>query len=201
MASDEKNRRVNGFIKLSRRLTDWEWYDDPNVLTVWIHCLLSANWKDNRYHGTVIPRGSFITSYARFAQECGLAVTTVRRCFEKLQSTGEISLHVTRRGTYIKVLNYAVFQDSGTTGWHTDDIAVDTTTATTADTLLNNSKNIRKERIKKNTKKKNFFPGKGKEELPEYYTANPIRDPNPIPATPEEIAAVREQLKKGKPKQ
>lgn len=195
MTGDEKNRRTNGFIKLSRRLTDWEWYDDPNVLTVWIHCLLSANWKDNRYHGEVIPRGSFITSYARFAQECGLSVGTVRRCFEKLKSTGEINLQVTHRGTRVKVLNYAVFQDSAGTGWHADDIAVDTTTDITTDTLL---KNIRKKELKKNTKKKNSFSKKVREELPEYYTADPIRDPDPVPATPQEIEETRKLLQQGK---
>ena len=198
MTGDEKNRRTNGFIKLSRRLIDWEWYDDPNVLTVWIHCLLSANWKDNRYHGEVIPRGSFVTSYARFAQECGLSVGTVRRCFDKLKSTGEIDLQVTHRGTRIKVHKYAVFQDSAATGWHTGEHADDTADDITTDTLLNNSKNIRKERIKKNTKKKNFFPGKVREELPEYYTADPIRDPDPIPATPEEIEQTRKKLQRGK---
>ena len=169
---------------------------------VWIHCLLSANWKDNRYHGEVIPRGTFVTSYSRFAQECGLAITTVRRCFDKLQSTGEITLQVTHRGTRVKVLNYAVFQDSAGTGWHADDtadaISGDTTTAISTDTLIKNSKNIRKERIKKNTKKKNFFSKRVREELPEYYTSDPIRDPDPVPATPEEIEETRKLLQQGK---
>ena len=195
MTGDEKSKRTNGYIKLSRRLTDWEWYDDPNVLSVWIHCLLSANWRDNRYHGEVIPRGSFVTSYARFAQECGLSVTTVRRCFDKLKSTGEIDLQVTHRGTRVKVHKYAVFQDSAGTGWHTGDTAVDTTADITTDTLL---KNIRKKELKKNTKKKISFPGKVREELPEYYTSDPIRDPDPVPATPQEIEETRKLLQQGK---
>ena len=193
MKNDGENRpNGSGFIKLSRSLTEWEWYDDPNVLVVWVHCLMSACWKDYRYRGEIIPRGSFITSYAKFAQECGLAVTTVRRCFDKLKSTGEITLQVTHRGTRVNVRRYAVYQSSGGTGWH----AGDTTGDTTADTL---EKNIRSKEVKKNTKKK-FFSRNRSEALPEYYNAEPIRNPNPEPATPEEVEALRKKLQKGKEK-
>jgi hypothetical protein len=36
------------------------------------------------------------------------------------------------------------------------------------------------------------------EELPAYYNAEPIRDPDPIPATPQEIEETRKKLQRGK---
>jgi DNA-binding transcriptional regulator YhcF (GntR family) len=197
MKNDGENRRNGtGFIKLSRRLLEWEWIDDPSVLVVWIHCLLAANWKDYRYHGEVIPRGSFLTSSRSFAERCNLSERTVRRCFEKLEKSGEIERQVTHRGTLVKVRNYAAFQDSENGERRT---AVRTPVLTPVLTADQQEKNIRSKEVKKNTKKK-FFSHNRSEALPEYYSAEPIRNPNPEPATPEEVEALRKQLQKGKEK-
>ena len=260
MNDEEKNGPRNGFIKLSRRLTEWEWADDPSMLAVWVHCLLSANWKDYRYHGQTIPRGSFITSYKAFADRCGLSVSTVRRCFEKLQSTGEIDRQVTHRGTLIKVRKYAVFQDSENlsphagehlgehsgeqTGEHTGEqqekkrrskerknnrervekektAPQDQNEQSTAHTLENiisfvdsEGLNIDPDRFFMYYERKNWqgvtdWKARAKawnrrerkktvEELPAYYNAEPIRDPDPIPATPQEIEETRKKLQRGK---
>jgi DNA-binding transcriptional regulator YhcF (GntR family) len=193
MKNDGENRRNGtGFIKLSRRLLEWEWIDDPSVLVVWIHCLLAANWKDYRYHGEVIPRGSFLTSSRSFAERCNLSERTVRRCFEKLEKSGEIERQVTHRGTLVKVRNYAAFQDSENGERRT---AVRTPVLTPVLTADQQEKNIRSKEVKKNTKKK-FFSRNRSEALPEYYNAEPIRKPNPEPATPEEVEALRKQLQR-----
>jgi DNA-binding transcriptional regulator YhcF (GntR family) len=193
MKNDGENRRNGtGFIKLSRRLLEWEWIDDPSVLVVWIHCLLAANWKDYRYHGEVIPRGSFLTSSRSFAERCNLSERTVRRCFEKLEKSGEIERQVTHRGTLVKVRNYAAFQDSENGERRT---AVRTPVLTPVLTADQQEKNIRNKEVKKNTKKK-FFSSHRSEALPEYYNAEPIRNPNPEPATPEEVEALRKQLQR-----
>lgn len=101
----------NGFIKLHRTFLRWEWNDSPSMVTVFIHCLLLANWKEARWHGRIIERGSFITSYSKLAATCGVSVLTCRKCLAKLTETGEISMLVNRSGILIKVHNYAVFQD------------------------------------------------------------------------------------------
>lgn len=259
MNDEEKSGPRNGFIKLSRRLTEWEWADDPSMLAVWVHCLLSANWKDYRYHGQTIPRGSFITSYKAFADRCGLSVSTVRRCFEKLQSTGEIDRQVTHRGTLIKVRKYAVFQDSENisphAGEHLGEHSGEQTGEHTGEQLekkrrskerKNNRERVEKEKTETQTEPAPVPPSRSEivsfcssqglaidpdkffsyytrknwqgvtdwkarakawsrrerkktvEELPAYYNAEPIRDPNPQPATPEQIEQVRKQIQRGK---
>lgn len=195
MKNGEENKpNGSGFIKLSRRLLEWEWIDDPSMVAVWVHVLLAANWKDYRYHGETIPRGSFLTSYKAFADRCGLSVSTVRRCFDKLESTGEIDRQVTHRGTRVNVRRYAVYQGSDYPTRHAGE---QTPEQTGEQTPEQQEKNIRNKEVKKNTKKK--FSRKVREELPAYYTAEPIRDPEPIPATPEEVEQIRKQLQRGKP--
>ena len=36
----------NGWIKIHRKLLEWEWADDPNMVALWIHLLLNANLTD-----------------------------------------------------------------------------------------------------------------------------------------------------------
>lgn len=36
---------IEGFIKISRKILDWEWYTDINTKTLFLHCLLKANFR------------------------------------------------------------------------------------------------------------------------------------------------------------
>ena len=101
----------NGYVKLHRSLLKWEWIDVPGMLTVFVVCLLMANWKDERYHGENIERGSFVTSVQKFSKICGLSEPYVRKCLKRLNETGEIEVKTSNRGTRIKVHNYALYQD------------------------------------------------------------------------------------------
>lgn len=100
-----------GYIKLYRSMLDWEWYKDTNVKVVFLHCLLKANYKDIKYKGKVIPRGSFITGLQILANETNLSMRQVRLALDKLKMTNEITTETTNKGTHIFVVNYAKFQD------------------------------------------------------------------------------------------
>ena len=45
---------MDGHIKLFRKFLDWGWYQDINTKVL----LLKANWKDGKFMGTTVPRGS-----------------------------------------------------------------------------------------------------------------------------------------------
>ena len=103
----------NGFIKLYRSLLKWEWIDNPNVLSVFIHCLLLANWEDKKWHGKVIERGEFITSIEKLSTYTGLSIQQTRTALNKLNESGEL-VTKTQRGrkyTIIRVCNYDNYQE------------------------------------------------------------------------------------------
>lgn len=104
-----------GFITIYRRLLEWEWYGDINVKTLFLHCLLKANWKDKNWQGKVIPRGSFVTSTAQLAMETKLTVREIRTSLTKLFSTGELTKVATSKYTIINVVNYGLYQCSNDT--------------------------------------------------------------------------------------
>ena len=99
-----------GYVKIYRRLKDWEWYSDANTARVYLHILLSANHKDSRHCGEVIKRGSFFTSYECLAGELRLSVKSIRTALKHLKDTGEIEVKTARRGTVITVIKWEIYQ-------------------------------------------------------------------------------------------
>lgn len=101
-----------GYIKLDRKLLNWEWADDPNTIALWIHILLQANWEDRSWHGQTFERGSFPTSVAKLAKGTGLSIQQTRTCLDRLKSTNEITIRATNKGTKIIVEKWEEYQCS-----------------------------------------------------------------------------------------
>lgn len=101
---------MGGHIKLDRRILEWEWYGDINTCRLFIHLLLKANWKDGRFQGTEVPRGSLVTSYSSLAKQTGLSVQNVRTAIKHLILTGEITSKQQAKFTVITVKNYDKYQ-------------------------------------------------------------------------------------------
>lgn len=98
------------FIKLHRKLNNWEWINDPNVFCLFIHILLNANYEDKKWKGNDIKRGQFLTSLDRLSEITGLSKQQTRTALEKLKSTNEITCTTTNKFTIIEVVNYNVYQ-------------------------------------------------------------------------------------------
>lgn len=79
------------FIKVYRKFMEWEWYTDINTKTLFLHCLLRANWKEGSWMGINYLPGEFITSLPTLSLESGLTVQQVRTSLNKLISTGELT--------------------------------------------------------------------------------------------------------------
>lgn len=102
----------NGFIKLHRTLLDWEWYQNSNVVRVFLHLLIRANHTDQKWQGNLIKRGELITSYEHLSQEIGdLSIMQVRTALDKLKLTGEITSQSNNLFTIITINNYGSYQD------------------------------------------------------------------------------------------
>ena len=98
------------YIKISRNITRWGWYDDSAMLAIWIHLLIDANCKEKLWHGEVIPRGSLITTISKLASDTGLAEKQVRDCLNRFVKTGEIKKDGASKWTRITIVNYDLYQ-------------------------------------------------------------------------------------------
>ena len=101
---------MGGHIKIDRKILEWEWYNDINTCRLFIHLLLKANWKDGRFQGTEVPRGSLVTSYNSLSKQTGLSVQNVRTAIKHLILTGEITSKQQAKFTVITVKNYDKYQ-------------------------------------------------------------------------------------------
>jgi len=69
---------MQGWVKLHRGFTDFEWYKDANTTRVFLHLLITANHRQAKWQGNVIHRGQLITSRDHLAEDLGLSVQSVR---------------------------------------------------------------------------------------------------------------------------
>jgi hypothetical protein len=102
---------MSGWIKMHRQFLDWEWYSDINTRLVFIHLLLEANWEDSSYRGDDIPMGYLVTGRDILAVKVGLSVQKIRTALNNLESTNDITIKTSRKGTVIQIVNYQKYQN------------------------------------------------------------------------------------------
>ena len=107
-----------GFITISRKLIDWEWYQNPNMVHLWIHLLIMANYSESRFEGILIKRGQFVTSLDKLSMATGLTIQQVRTCLEKLKTTLDVTCKSTNHFTIITICKYDIYQSNGKSTQH-----------------------------------------------------------------------------------
>lgn len=105
----------NGFIKIYRKILEWEWYDDIPTTRLFIHLLLTVNIKDSVWKGRKIPAGSRIISLSKLSKEAGLTQKQIRGSLDKLEKSNCVAKSATPKYTVITVLNWDSYQSRGQT--------------------------------------------------------------------------------------
>jgi biotin operon repressor len=99
-----------GWIKLHRRLTEWEWYKNTNTFKLFIHLLISANHKPAKWQGINIERGQFLSGIDSLSRATGLSKQSIRTSIKHLKSTGELTSKSTNKNTLYTIVNYNLYQ-------------------------------------------------------------------------------------------
>jgi hypothetical protein len=99
-----------GWIKLHRKLVEWQWYKKTNMTHLFIHLVLSANHEDNKWQGIEIKRGQLITGRKSLSEETGISEQSIRTCLHLLKSTNEITIKSTNKYSIITICNYDSYQ-------------------------------------------------------------------------------------------
>lgn len=103
---------LNGFIKLHRKLVAWGWYQDYVVKDVFLHLLLTANFKDTSWRDITLKEGQLVTGTKKLAEDLGFSRQQVRTALDKLKSTNEITIKSTNKYSIITVVNWGDYQSS-----------------------------------------------------------------------------------------
>jgi len=97
---------MEGWIKLHRKFIEWEWFDDSDMVKIFIFLLLKANHKDNKWRGIDVKRGQLITGYKTLSKQLKMSIKVLRNRLKKLELTGEIGRQTGSQFTVITVCNY-----------------------------------------------------------------------------------------------
>lgn len=103
-----------GYIALHRKIEDSFVYQDSELLHLWIHCLIKANYIDRTimFDGSEVSlkRGQFITGRKSLAKALKTTEQKIRSRLALLQSHHKIVLKSTNKYSIITVLKYDYYQ-------------------------------------------------------------------------------------------
>jgi DNA-binding Lrp family transcriptional regulator len=105
---------TGGYIKIHRKIVDWEWYHDPVVSRVFLHLLVTANYESGRFEGHKIEVGQCVISLQKVAEILNISKDSVNRALKKLEKSGELQRLPTAKFTIITLKNYPYYQQSAT---------------------------------------------------------------------------------------
>ncbi len=101
----------SGWVKLHRKITEWEWYSDVNTTRVFLHLLVVANHKDKKWRGIDIKRGQRLTSISALSKETNLTIKNIRTAIKRLKATNEVASYSTAQHTVFTMVNYDLYQE------------------------------------------------------------------------------------------
>jgi hypothetical protein len=138
--NDYEENYITGYVSLYRSFIKWEWFEVPNMVTVFIYCLLKANFKDKSWRGIEIKRGSFITSLDTMSKDTNLSIQQIRTCLTRLEKTQEINKQSNKQNTLITICKYDSYQSKKETA--NTQLTNDQQTSNKQLTTTNNVNNI-----------------------------------------------------------
>jgi len=138
-----------GYIKLWRKITEWEWWDDPNTFRVFIYLLLQANHQDGNWRGIKVKRGQHVSSINKISVATRLSTKNVRTSINHLISTNEVAKDSpTKQWTIYTITRFEDYQP-------TKEVAKGGQRSGKGVATNNNDKNEKNEKRRKKSERKN----------------------------------------------
>lgn len=141
---------MSGWVKIHRKLLEWEWYDDTNVFKLFMTIMLRANYRESKWRGSIIAPGQLLAGRKKLAEWSNLTEQEVKTCLSKLVATSELTIKATNRYSVYTLTNWACYQldDAVSTSESTSHGANNQTTIKQQSTTSKKNKKEKKERNK-----------------------------------------------------
>lgn len=153
-----------GWIKLHRKFKDWEWFNNSEMVHLFIYLLLNANHEDGKWRGIDIKRGQILTGLHTLNEHTKISIQKLRTCLSKLEKTGEINKQTTNKYSIITIINYDSYQ-----GYQQTNNKQPNKQLTNNQQATNNKQEYKND---KNEKKQRIFIAPTIEEVENYFEEN-----------------------------
>jgi hypothetical protein len=167
----------DGWIKIHRKLLEWEWYSDTNTFRLFMHLLLAANYENKEWQGITVLRGQLVTGRKILSIQTKLNEQVVRTCLTRLISTNEITIKSTSKFSIITICKYDDYQTIENMANHQinqQDNQQLTNNQPATNQQLTTTKEIKKERSKEIKNKEYLAPSL--DEVKIYFKENGYRE-------------------------
>lgn len=143
----------NGWIKLYRCLMDSSVFANPNILKVWIWCLLKASHSERQQlvglQVVDLKEGQFIFGRKKAAEKLCMKESTVWKCMKTLENLGNISINSNNKFSVITVEKWGDYQGDDTPSVTTKE-QQSNNNVTTKEQQSNTNKNVKNVKNDKN---------------------------------------------------
>jgi len=99
-----------GWIKIYRKFSDWEWFNISEMVHLFIYLLINANHQDGEWRGIIVKRGQILTGLNSLNESTKISVQTLRTCLKRLEKTKEINIQSTNKYSIITICKYDDYQ-------------------------------------------------------------------------------------------
>jgi len=103
-----------GWITIHRKIKDSPFYKDSEAIHLWIHILLSANHKNNKFlignKMIDIPRGCILTGRKSLSAQTGINESKIQRLLKLFESEQQIEQQTFSKYRLISIVNYDSYQ-------------------------------------------------------------------------------------------
>lgn len=101
-----------GYVKISREILKWEWYNDSKMVHVFLHLIVNANYKQKEWRGQTIQRGQLVTGIKSLSSATNVSTMSIRTCLRRLKLAGEITIKPTNKYSLVTIVKYDIYQSS-----------------------------------------------------------------------------------------
>lgn len=130
------------YIKLFRKVLEWEWYDHDVTKIVFFHLILIANWQETKWRGIDLHPGDVVRTNENLAKELKKSTQQVRNAISNLKRTGEVTVSKIGRIRIITIKNWDQYQ-GGNTIHNTKSNSKHNTKGSTKTTAVKESKEVK----------------------------------------------------------
>lgn len=101
---------MQGWIKLHRSISEWEWFSDMYVWTLFTHLLVEANHEERKWKGVILKPGDVIFGLPEWSKKTGISIQSLRTALDRLKSTGELTRKNYNKFSVISINNWDEYQ-------------------------------------------------------------------------------------------
>ena len=104
---------MDGWIKLNRKMLNWEWYTDLQTKSLFVHLLLTVSSSATTWRGRAVKAGSRVANMPTLIGETGMDERAVKRALSNLELTNDIVIereNPNERHWIVRVVNWPKYQ-------------------------------------------------------------------------------------------